>query len=62
VFCSPSDAKAVLQAMQKHPYGRNAAFIGQVSSSASGRVVLKTSIGGERVIDLPTGELVPRIC
>lgn len=62
VFCAQNDAKVVLQAMQKHPYGQNAAIIGQVSSATSGRVVLKTAIGGERIIDLPTGELVPRIC
>ncbi|HDQ04942.1 MAG TPA: hydrogenase expression/formation protein HypE [Deltaproteobacteria bacterium] len=62
VFCAESDAPAVLQAMQKHRYGQNAAVIGRVSASSSSRVILKTTIGGERLIDLPTGELVPRIC
>ncbi|KAF0154068.1 MAG: hydrogenase expression/formation protein HypE [Syntrophaceae bacterium] len=62
VFCPEQDAQAVLQAMQNHQYGQKAAVIGRVSSSASGRVVLKTAIGGERVVDMPTGELVPRIC
>ena len=62
VFCSQDDANAVLLTMQKHQYGQSAAIIGQVSSGASGRVVLKTAIGGERIIDLPAGELVPRIC
>ena len=62
LFCPESDAPAVLQAMQQHEYGKDAAVIGRVSPSAQGRVVLKTSIGGERMIDLPTGELVPRIC
>ncbi len=62
VFCAESDARTVLQTMQQHPYGRNAALIGRFGSSTPGRVVLKTIIGGERIIDLPTGELVPRIC
>jgi hydrogenase expression/formation protein HypE len=62
LFCTKSDAEAVLTAMRSHKYGRNAALIGSVSKAAQGRVVLKTSIGGERMIDLPTGELVPRIC
>lgn len=62
VFCPEKDAKSVLQAMQNHKYGQNAAVIGRVSSSTQGRVVLKTTIGGERMIDLPTGELAPRIC
>jgi hydrogenase expression/formation protein HypE len=48
--------------MRSHKYGLNASIIGSVSHAAKGRVVLKTSIGGERIIDLPTGELVPRIC
>jgi len=61
-FCPEKDADAVLQAMQNHPYGKHSAIIGRVSPSTQGRVVLKTAIGGERMIDLPTGELVPRIC
>ncbi|KAF0157443.1 MAG: hydrogenase expression/formation protein HypE [Syntrophaceae bacterium] len=62
LFCPESDAKAVLEAMQSHRYGRDAAIIGGVCKTEQGRVVLKTSIGGERIVDLPTGELVPRIC
>ncbi|MDP2854306.1 MAG: hydrogenase expression/formation protein HypE [Smithellaceae bacterium] len=61
-FCPEADAKAVLTAMQSHKYGRNAAIIGSVCKAEQGRVVLKTVIGGERIVDLPTGELVPRIC
>ncbi len=61
-FCPDADAKAVLTAMQSHKYGRNAAIIGSVCKAEQGRVVLKTVIGGERIVDLPTGELVPRIC
>lgn len=62
VFCSPDDAGKVLAAMQAHEYGRNAAVIGRVHEKGQGRLILNTIIGGERVIDLPVGELVPRIC
>lgn len=62
VFCAAADADKVLAVMQKHEFGGNAAIIGNVEASGQGRVVLRTSIGGERVVDLPTGELVPRIC
>ena len=62
LFCPKSDSEAVLRVMRNHKYGRNAAIIGSVCKAAQGRVVLKTSIGGERIVDLPTGELVPRIC
>jgi hydrogenase expression/formation protein HypE len=48
--------------MKNNKYGQNAAIIGSVGDSGKGRVVLKTIIGGERLVDLPIGELVPRIC
>jgi len=62
VFCPAAEAAKVLAVMKEHEFGRNSAIIGNVEESGKGRVVLKTSIGGERVVDLPTGELVPRIC
>lgn len=62
VFCAAAEAAKVLAVMKEHQFGRDSAIIGNVEESSKGRVVLKTSIGGERVVDLPTGELVPRIC
>ncbi len=62
LFCATVDALKVLVAMKNHKYGKNAAIIGSGGDIGKGRVVLKTSIGGERIVDLPTGELVPRIC
>jgi len=62
LFCPEGEQKAVLDVMRRHPYGREAAVIGKVHRKGSGRLVMKTLIGGTRVIDLPTGELVPRIC
>lgn len=61
-FCPESDVETVLAALRRHKYGVNAAVIGRVSDAARGQVVMKTAIGGERMIDLPVGELVPRIC
>ncbi len=43
-------------------WAAEAAVIGAVAEDRRGRVVLETLIGGSREIDLPTGELVPRIC
>jgi hydrogenase expression/formation protein HypE len=62
VFCSPEDTELVLETMKKHKYGKNAAVIGEVEKKGRGRFLLRTLIGGAREIDLPTGELVPRIC
>jgi hydrogenase expression/formation protein HypE len=55
-------AEDVLAAMHSHPLGKQAAIIGQVVSEHPGMVISKTSIGGSRVVDLPAGELLPRIC
>jgi len=61
-FCPEADMEIILAALRRHKYGVHAAVIGRVSKASQGQVVMKTSIGGERMIDLPVGELVPRIC
>jgi hydrogenase expression/formation protein HypE len=55
-------AEEILAAMHTHPLGQDAALIGQVVPDHPGMVLAKTSIGGSRVVDLPAGELLPRIC
>ena len=59
----PEDsAEKVLSGMRGHEFGKDAAIIGRVVSEHPGLVTAKTSIGGMRVVDLPAGELLPRIC
>jgi len=48
--------------MQMHPLGREAAIIGEVTGEHRGRVVLRSRIGGSRVVDMISGEQLPRIC
>src|SRR5512141_318820 len=55
-------AEAILAAMRAHEYGHEAAIIGQVVADHPRLVTARTSIGGMRVVDLPAGELLPRIC
>lgn len=55
-------AEAILETMRAHPYGKDAAIIGKVVEAHPGLVTAKTTIGGMRVVDLPAGELLPRIC
>ncbi|MCK5916591.1 MAG: hydrogenase expression/formation protein HypE, partial [Deltaproteobacteria bacterium] len=64
LFCSEDDAEKVLQIIRRDPLGENAAIIGRVSkeNQPQGRLTMNTLIGGERVIDQPAGDLVPRIC
>jgi hydrogenase expression/formation protein HypE len=55
-------ASLILEAMRGHPMGREATTIGHVLEGESGRVRLRTRVGGLRLVDLPSGELLPRIC
>ncbi len=57
-----NEAPAVLAVMKCHPSGKDAAIIGTVKKAPAGMVIGKTVIGSERVIDVPQGELLPRIC
>jgi hydrogenase expression/formation protein HypE len=61
--CVPqADADRVLAAMRAHEYGQAACRIGRVADDPAGRVLLETAIGGTRIVDVPAGELLPRIC
>jgi hydrogenase expression/formation protein HypE len=55
-------ASAALAAMQSHPLGAKAAMIGEVVSEHPEFVTMKTRIGGTRVVDMLSGEQLPRIC
>ncbi len=55
-------AEAVVEAMRAHPLGRETELIGEVVSEHAGMVVMKTGIGGMRIVDVLSGEQLPRIC
>ncbi|MCM2466753.1 hydrogenase expression/formation protein HypE [Methanoculleus oceani] len=57
---APGDAEAVLAALRNHPYGRDAAIVGEVVEGS--HVIMRTAIGGERFIEPPIGDPVPRVC
>jgi hydrogenase expression/formation protein HypE len=59
---APERAQAVLRQMQQHELGRDAAIIGEVVADHPGMVLMKTQIGGTRVLDVMFGEQLPRIC
>jgi len=56
------DADKVLARMRQNRYGGGARIIGEVVSEHPGRVVMKTPLGTSRIVDMLTGELLPRIC
>ncbi len=61
-FVPEEQAERCLAAMRARPEGKDAAIIGRVVDEHRRMVVAATSIGGSRVVDLPAGELLPRIC
>ncbi|HEX3036547.1 MAG TPA: hydrogenase expression/formation protein HypE [Thermodesulfobacteriota bacterium] len=56
------DAESIVEKMRTNPLGREAVIIGEVISDHPGIVFMKTKIGGTRVVDMLTGEQLPRIC
>jgi hydrogenase expression/formation protein HypE len=61
-FVEPAAVESLLAVMQKTEYGENARIIGEVVAGHPGQVVLQTSIGSTRIIDMLHGEPLPRIC
>ncbi|MFI6600147.1 hydrogenase expression/formation protein HypE [Nonomuraea sp. NPDC050536] len=55
-------AEPALAALRSHPYGEAAQVIGRVTGDPPGLVLLKTSFGGTRIVDLLVGDPLPRIC
>jgi hydrogenase expression/formation protein HypE len=58
----PEAAEAVLATMRDHPLGQQAAVIGEVVADHPGKLLLRSRIGGLRVVDMLSGEQLPRIC
>jgi hydrogenase expression/formation protein HypE len=56
------DVERVLQAMRAHPFGKNAAHIGEVVADRTELVILRSLVGGERVVTMLAGEQLPRMC
>jgi hydrogenase expression/formation protein HypE len=61
-FVPADQADQVLTVIQQSPYGKDACIIGEVTGDHPGRVFMRTRIGGERIVDMLTGEQLPRIC
>lgn len=62
LFAGGSCAGRVVESLKKHKYGRDAAVIGEVSELYPGKVFMSTVTGGNRIVDMLTGDQLPRIC
>jgi len=58
----PSGAEQALAALRAHPLGREAQIIGTVTEAHPGLVALRTALGTSRIVDMLTGDQLPRIC
>jgi hydrogenase expression/formation protein HypE len=59
---APEEAEKVVRTMNSHPLGRDAAIIGEVTVEHPGLVMMRTRVGGTRIVDMLSGEQLPRIC
>lgn len=55
-------SERVLKAMRENPLGRDSAIIGEVAAEPKGKVILETSVGNRRILEMLSGEQLPRIC
>jgi len=62
IFVPESETEEVLNVMRNNPLGKDASVIGKVTISDPGLVVMKTLIGSSRIVDMISGEQLPRIC
>jgi len=62
IIASAAEAPQIIKKMKENPLGTDSAIIGEVVSDHPGKVVLETSIGGSRIVDMLAGEQLPRIC
>jgi hydrogenase expression/formation protein HypE len=62
ILVAPGDAQRALALVRASRYGEDAEIIGEVKAGPPGRVQVRTSIGTARILDPPSGELLPRIC
>ncbi len=62
VVVASEQAEHALTIMRSHPLGKDSAIIGEVIPEPQGKVLLKTQIGSQRILDMLTGEMLPRIC
>lgn len=62
LFIPKEQSQIALDILKKYREGINANIIGEVTTNQNVKVILKTEIGSTRVLDMPSGELLPRIC
>jgi len=56
------DSEKVLEILRAHHLGKQSAIIGEIAPEKNKTVIIQTSVGGKRILDMPSGQQLPRIC
>jgi hydrogenase expression/formation protein HypE len=62
LIAPPAYSAIILNTLKNNQYGKNVAIIGKITENDAGRVLLKTRVGTTRILDILSGEMLPRIC
>ncbi len=62
IVAGSEDADKIIETLQKNEFGKNSSIIGEITENHSGKGWITTEIGGKRIIDMLSGEQLPRIC
>jgi len=62
IIVSKKDAERALEILRGHPLGRKASIIGEITAEIPGQVLMITYLGTERIMQMPSGVIIPRIC
>jgi hydrogenase expression/formation protein HypE len=62
LIVDPDDSEQAIRIINNATTDKSASLIGKITGTSQGRVLLNTGIGGKRIIDIPVGEQLPRIC
>jgi hydrogenase expression/formation protein HypE len=60
--CSPAESEKIVRILSGNCYGKQSAIIGEIAEKQRSMVIMNTSTGGSRIIDMPSGGILPRIC
>jgi hydrogenase expression/formation protein HypE len=62
IVADSSESETILNILKSDPLGRNPAIIGEINAQVGGKVIINTLTGGRRIVDMPSGVQLPRIC
>jgi len=62
IIAPPESVTTIMRVLNLHPQGKDSKIIGEVTSDPPGRVLLKTRLGSKKILDMLSGEMLPRIC